>query len=125
MRGAARGGGVDGVRAGQEGLRGAVGGDDDEGKKGAGQEGGDGEDQEAEGCDAGAAFPGGVDFGGGEIRVRGEVGVDVELADVGRDVGEKGEPADPVEELGFAYFADLRIEALYREEDLLKEGDDS
>lgn len=43
----------------------------------------------------------------------GEVRVDVQLADVGGDVEEEGEPADPVEELGFADFADLWVEALH------------
>lgn len=32
----------------------------------------------------------------------------MELTDVGRDVEEEREPADPIEELNLAYFADLR-----------------
>ena len=41
----------------------------------------------------------------------GEVGVAVELADIGGHVEEKAEPAHPVKELGLADFADLRGQA--------------
>ncbi len=123
VRGA--GEGAEGVGAGDGGGGGAVGGDDDEGEEGVGQEGGDGEDEQGEGRDAGGAFPGEVDVGGGEVRVGGEIGVHVELADVGGDVEEEGEPADPVEELGFADFADLGVEALHGVEDLVEEAEDA
>lgn len=57
--------------------------------------------------------------------MRGEVGVAVELANVGGHVEEKAEPAHPVEELGFADFADLRGQAEDRVEDLAEEGEEA
>ena len=57
--------------------------------------------------------------------MNGKVGVDLQLSNVGRDVEEEREPADPIKELGFAHFADLRIEALHRVEDLTEEGHDT
>lgn len=55
----------------------------------------------------------------------GEIGVDVQLADVGGDVEQEREPADPVEELGFAHLTDLGVKALHGEEDLPEEGDNA
>lgn len=81
---------------------------DEEGEEHVGGEGGDGEDQEGEGADARGFLPFRVDFVGRHVRVGFEDGIDVELADVGGDVEEEREPADPVEELDFAYPADLR-----------------
>ena len=55
----------------------------------------------------------------------GEVGVAVELADVGGHVEEEAEPTHPVEELGFADFADLRGQAEDCVEDLAEEGEET
>lgn len=52
----------------------------------------------------------------------GEVGIAVELADVGGHVEEEAKPAHPVKELGFADFADLRGQAEDSVEDLAEEG---
>jgi len=110
--GGAGGGGAGVVGVGGLGFevvgRGLVGGGDEEGEEQVGGEGGDGEDEEGEGADARRIFPFRVDFRGRHVRVGFEDGVDVQLADVGGDVEEEREPADPVEELDFAYPPDLR-----------------
>ena len=48
----------------------------------------------------------------------------MELPYIGCNIKQEREPADPVEELDFAYFADLGWEALERCKDLPEEGDD-
>ena len=55
----------------------------------------------------------------------GEVGVAVELANVGGHVEEEAEPAHPIEELGFADFAYLRGQAQDCVEDLAEEGEEA
>lgn len=47
--------------------------------------------------------------------------VNMKLTNVRRDVEEERKPADPVEELNFAYFADLRRETPRRTVNLLEE----
>ena len=54
--------------------------------------------------------------------MRGEVGVAIELANVGGHVEEETKPAHPIEELGFTNFADLRREAEDCVEDLAEKG---
>ena len=101
----------------------AVSGDDNEGKEEVGGETGDGEDEEGAGANAGGGFPSFVDFGGGEVGVCREDGVDVELADVGRNIEKKRKPSDPIKKLDFANFADLGWKAFQRSKDLAEKGD--
>lgn len=54
-----------------------------------------------------------------------EVWVDVKLADICGNVEEKGEPADPVEELNFADLSNLRRKTLHGGKDLMKERKDA
>ena len=100
-----------------------VGGDDEEGEEDVGGEGDDGVDKESECADSRSFFPFFFDFFRREVWVGGKVGVAVELPDVGGHVEEKAEPAHPVEELGFADFADLRGQAEDCVEDLAEEGE--
>ena len=102
-----------------------VGGDYEEGEDDVGGEGGNGEDEEGVGADAGCFFPFLVDFLGGEVGVGGEVGIAVDLADVGGLVEEEAEPAEPVEKLGFADFADLGRQADNSAVCLAEEGNET
>lgn len=54
-----------------------------------------------------------------------ESGIDIKLADIGRDVEEKRKPADPVEELDLADLGRLRREAFHRHVDMSEEGEQS
>lgn len=65
-----------------------------------------------------------INFIGSEVGICGEVRVYFELADVSRHIKEEAKPSNPVEELNFAYSADLRREADDGIEHLAEEGDD-
>lgn len=54
-----------------------------------------------------------------------KVWVDVKLADISGNVEQKGEPADPIEELDFADLSNLRRKTLHGGKDLMKEREDA
>lgn len=103
--------------------RGFVGGDDEEGENDVGGEGGDGEDEQSVGTDASGFFPLLIDLVRRQIWVSGKVGVAVDLTNVGGLVEEEAEPTQPIEELGFAHFANLRRKTDDGAVCLLEEGD--
>ena len=103
----------------------AVGGNDNKWEEEIGGERGNCEDKEGASANSGGRFPGLVNFPGCEVGVRGEDGVDVELANVSGYVEKKRKPAYPVEELDLTDFANLGWKPLQGGKDLAKEGDDT
>ena len=94
-------------------------------EKDAGGEGREGEDEEGECAFSSAAGPCFFDFLRTHVRVFGEEALGVDFADVGCDVEEEGEPADPSEELNVADLLDLRRESAHGVVEVAEEGEDA
>lgn len=98
---------------------------DEYGQQNASGERSAGEYQQSECADAGCAFPHAINFFGGHIWVSGEVGRDIDFADVSSDIEEEWKPANPGTKLNLADGADLRGDSTEGLSESHEEGEDA